>query len=252
MNDKALGILISIAGLFGLAASFKKIDQTAGQNSAPQNTVYRPSVPNQLPQYDPFPTFDFFGGNNTSTPLMGDTTPTPNPSPNTGAPQVLGATFSASSAPYGELIKYYAAVNGIRPEILAGVIYNESRFNPNARNLGDPSYGLGAVLCRGSVSQGGNILWDNPCTNNFNISGWNGQVTARDLLDPKTNISFAAQILGWNIKTYGERKGVAVYNNWSARTAPSNGPFPNQQYVDNAYSYAEQVASLYNSGANFA
>ena len=60
----------------------------------------------------------------------------------------------------------------------------------------------------------------------------NGHRPRARLYDPDYNISLAAQILGWNLRTYGLSRGVAVYNQWSARLTPAGQSFPNQFYVD--------------------
>lgn len=100
----------------------------------------------------------------------------------------------------------------------------ESRLNPNAVNAADnESIGLMQVLCRPDGLGG--------CSNKFNVDGWS-EATRKKLFDPRFNIRIGAQILAWNIRTYGLPKAIAVYNRWAERTALVAGPFENQSYVD--------------------
>lgn len=122
---------------------------------------------------------------------------------------------------FDSVYKRHASINGIPPSLIKAIAFVESSENPNAINKADPSYGLMQVLCTGKGAV---------CENRFIIPGW--PVTRDALLDPELNVSFGAQILGWNVSQYGLLKGIAVYNNWSARTASRDGPFPNQDYVD--------------------
>jgi len=110
---------------------------------------------------------------------------------------------------------------GVSPRLLKAVARVESSERPNAVNPSDPSYGLMQVLCRGDGDGG--------CANALNVQGW-PPVSKQELFDPRFNVQIGAQILQWNLDTYGFPKGVAVYNKWSARMESS--PFSNQGYVD--------------------
>lgn len=122
------------------------------------------------------------------------------------------------------LYQKYGAMYGVDPALLRAIAMVESSENPVAVNPSDPSYGLMQVLCKSSCPTC-------KCQNKFNIDGWS-EATPTRLIDPEFNVKLGAQILAWNIRTYGPRRGIAVYNNWGARNASPNGPFPNQSYVD--------------------
>lgn len=91
----------------------------------------------------------------------------------------------------------------------------------------DPSYGLMQISCRPDPA--GNFACD---PSQFDMPGW-PPATIAELEDPLTNVRYGAYLLRQNIDTYGLLRGVAAYNDWGARLAPPNGPFPNQGYVDN-------------------
>lgn len=123
------------------------------------------------------------------------------------------ASFRKWGARYGvdwRLIKAHAMV--------------ESSLRADAVNPADPSYGLMQVLCDARDL-------DSPCRNRFVVDGWT-QATPRRLLDPDFNVRIAAQIIAYNLKTWGWPRGIAVYNRWAERLAPEGGPFQNQSYVD--------------------
>ena len=137
-----------------------------------------------------------------------------------------GLVLSAEQPPESQSLREYvrerAMVAGLAPALVEAVIDVESGWNASAISPED-SYGLMQVLCRPDGKGG--------CKNRFDIAGWPPK-SADDLLHPKENIKFGLQILAWDVETYGQWKGVAVYNDWSARTAPADGPYPNQDYVD--------------------
>lgn len=124
------------------------------------------------------------------------------------------------------LYQKYGQRYKIDPDLLRAVAIVESSENPKAVNPSDPSYGLMQVLCR-SNGKGS-------CSNQFNVTGWPPR-WREDLLEPDYNLSIASQILTWNIRQYGLKKGVACYNNWSARFDPKEGPFQNQGYVNKVF-----------------
>lgn len=113
--------------------------------------------------------------------------------------------------------------NNLDPLLLKAVAMVESNENPSAKNPSDPSFGLMQILCTDDGKGG--------CANKLNVNDW--PPMSRDLLyDPDYNLNIAAQILAWNISMYGFKKGIAVYNSWSARNDPPEGPFVNQAYVN--------------------
>ena len=126
-----------------------------------------------------------------------------------------------------DLYKKHANRQGLDWLLLKAIAQVESNENPNAVNPADPSRGLMQILCVPDKSGG--------CANKFNILGWPPE-SEEALFDPDLNLSFGSQILAWNITRYGFLKGIAVYNSWSARNDPMDGPFRNQGYVDKVLS----------------
>jgi len=134
-----------------------------------------------------------------------------------------GITPMAQTVTLDSLYQKYGLRFGVQPSLLKALAIVESSENPNAKNPTDPSVGLMQILCVPDGKGG--------CKNKFNIIGWPPGKEA-DLYDPDYNLSLAAQIIRWNIDTYGFNRGIAVYNSWEARLSPEWGPFPNQSYVD--------------------
>ncbi len=113
---------------------------------------------------------------------------------------------------------------GVDPLLLKAIAMVESSLNPAAINTADnESIGLMQILCRPD-GRGG-------CSNRFDVDGWAG-ISRDRLFDAETNVDIGAQILAWNIRTYGMPKALAVYNAWDQRSANVMGPFKNQSYVD--------------------
>ena len=113
---------------------------------------------------------------------------------------------------------------GIDPKILKAVATVESSLDPSAINPLDPSFGVMQILCKSPTPEG-------RCLNNLYVQGWPSSQN-KLLNDVEHNIDIGAQILKWNIDTYGFERGIAVYNSWGARNDPESGPFRNQKYVD--------------------
>ncbi len=133
--------------------------------------------------------------------------------------------------PLDELFKKYGAKYNIEPRLLRAIAVVESSLRVDAIRNNPPhdvSVGLMQILCIPDAK--------GFCTNKFNVDGWKN-IKFNDLLNPDLNVSIGTQILAWNIKTYGYARGIAVYNNWSARNSPVNGPFPNQSYVNKVFKY---------------
>jgi hypothetical protein len=122
-----------------------------------------------------------------------------------------------------DLYKKYGDRFSLDPLLLKAIAQVESSENPKAKNPADPSYGLMQLLCVPD-GQGG-------CKNRLNVLGWPPE-NVEKLYDPDYSVYIGAQILSWNQGRYGFNKGIAVYNSWSAHTAPQEGPFPNQGYLD--------------------
>lgn len=132
------------------------------------------------------------------------------------------------------LVNLYAEIGtarGVDPDLLRAICMKESlersdviRWNPPS----DVSVGIAQVLC--TPPQGATPDANYVCQNRFDIDGW--PVAFDDLKNPRICLDIAAQILHYNLSTFGFPRGIAAYNNWSARLSGMNGPFPNQQYVD--------------------
>lgn len=125
-----------------------------------------------------------------------------------------------------DLYHKHGTFKGLDWRIIKAIAIIESNENPQAINPTDPSYGLMQVLCTATAMT-------QQCTNRFpSVPRWSEATRERLLTDPDFNVHVGSTILKWNIDTYGMPKGIAVYNSWSARHDPANGPFRNQGYVD--------------------
>ena len=125
------------------------------------------------------------------------------------------------------LFQKHGATQGVDWRLLKAIAITESHLNPRAVNRRDPSIGLMGVLCR---PQG------ETCGNRLDVAGW-PPARREQLFGPDYNVAIGAQVLAWNVRTFGLRRGVACYNAWSAcrdgqKEPFSNRPFPNQFYVD--------------------
>lgn len=128
------------------------------------------------------------------------------------------------------LFEKYGQLNGVDPLLLKAIAKTESNLDPKAVRNNPPrdvSVGLMQVLYIPSIP--GDL--SSPPSNRFNVNGWN-VATFEKLQDPEFNISIGAQILSYNLRIYGYPRGIAVYNAYSARSDPAQGPFRNQVYVD--------------------
>jgi len=130
------------------------------------------------------------------------------------------------------IFQRYGIAYGVDPLLLKAIAMRESSLNPEAINAADHySVGLMQVLYRPRDED--NL--DAGPKNHFNVEGWD-QATFTKLKDPDFNVKIGAQILAWNIRTFGLPRGIAVYNAWDQRDMPINGPFKNQAYVDGVLS----------------
>jgi soluble lytic murein transglycosylase-like protein len=133
---------------------------------------------------------------------------------------------------YGKLYK-------VDPLLLRAIAITESNLKADAVRWNPPSdisVGLMQILYIPSDLQ--NL--DSPPTNRFNVNGWN-VATFNKLKDANFNVSIGAQILAWNLRTYGYPKGIAVYNSYAARASQVAGPFPNAAYVQKVLSAYSQL-----------
>lgn len=122
------------------------------------------------------------------------------------------------------MYRAHAHAQGLDRRLVKAIAIVESNERADAVHVESQSIGLVQVLCRDDGNGG--------CANRLvNVAGW--PPSSRDVLfDPNYNLLIGTQILAWNIRTYGQRKGIAAYNQWSARKTPRGEPFPNQYYVD--------------------
>lgn len=140
---------------------------------------------------------------------------------NTQGKNIVKETGAGTVKPLDTIYKEQGERFNVDWRLLKALSIVESSERPQVKNPADPSYGLMQVLCVPDGNGG--------CSNKFNIEGW-PPVNAEALYDAEYNVSLGAQIIKWNIDTFGLVKGIAVYNNWSARNEQQ--PFSNQSYVD--------------------
>lgn len=133
------------------------------------------------------------------------------------------ASPATQAGDYDALFRKHGAAHGVDWRLLKAVCEVESHLNPRAEHPGGLSAGLCQIHCAPAHA--------GVCRNRFNVIGWPPASRAQ-LYEPDYNVSLAAQILGWNLRTYGLAHGVGVYNQWSARHTPAGQPLPNQFYVD--------------------
>ncbi len=100
----------------------------------------------------------------------------------------LAAEKAKYKLEYRDLIEYYAAQQGIKPALVAAVIYNESRYNPqavsnmDARGLMQIRKDTGDWIAM-RLGETKTYEWDN-------------------LFDPDTNIRYGTWFLGYLARTY--------------------------------------------------
>lgn len=145
---------------------------------------------------------------------------------------VLVTPAAVAGGEYDDLFRKHGAAQGVDWRLLRAIATVESHLNPRAENPDGLSAGIMQIYCapaRGTT-----------CQNRFDLPSWPPS-SREQLYDPDYNISIAAQILRWNIRAYGLHRGVAAYNQWSARATPHGHPFPNQQYVDGVMLIYRQI-----------
>lgn len=164
---------------------------------------------------------------------------------------IVGATVYATKAQakaatvnkentLDDLFRKIGAEYNIDPLLLKAIAMQESALNVNAVRWNPPydvSVGMMQILCTPpeGQAQGADYL----CQNRFNIDPW--PVTYNQLKNPELNVRLGAQILAWNLQTFGFPRGIAVYNRWDARLSQPQGPFPNQSYVEKVLSNYERL-----------
>lgn len=157
------------------------------------------------------------------------------------------AMTPAESAPLNQpvttlrsLYERYGAQHGVDPDLLQALAIVESSERADAVRWNPPndvSVGLMQILA--SPPPGTERGQDYMAQNRFNIAPW--PVTFEALKNPELNVNLGAQILAWNLRTFGFPRGVAVYNMYSMRHANLNGPFENQVYVDRVLRHLNRI-----------
>ncbi len=151
--------------------------------------------------------------------------------------QFLGeAAENNPGGKYGTLFKRIGEKYEVDPFLLRAISIVESAEGNFLVNNFEHSYGLMQILCKND----GDL--DQYCKNELPAVPMFDEATPNKLLnDTIYNVKIAAQILKWNQDKFGFKRGVAVYNSWSARNAPENGPFPNQGYVDKVFTEYDRL-----------
>lgn len=153
---------------------------------------------------------------------------------------LLAAPAASAGDDYDALFQKHGAAHGVDWRLLKALGTVESHLNPRAENPDGLSAGIMQIHCdpheRGSVAKGQEPVvtasaHGSACTNRFNIEAW-PPVNREQLYDPDYNIAIGTQIIAWNIRHLGLKRGIAAYNQWSARKTRRGEPFPNQYYVD--------------------
>ena len=152
---------------------------------------------------------------------------------------------SANAGEFDALFQKHGAAHSVDWRLLKAIGTVESHLNPRAENPDGLSAGIMQIHCapaHGAV-----------CTNRFDIAAW-PPATRAQLYAPDYNIGLGAEIIAWNIRHYGLPRGIAAYNQWSARKTPRGELFPNQYYLEKvlrAYSALKIVpaAGVRNSGS---
>ena len=128
---------------------------------------------------------------------------------------------------YDVLFQKHGEQNGVDWRLLKAIATVESHLNPRAENPDGLSAGIMQIHCAPAYSI--------RCRNRLDLPTW-PPATRAQLYYPDYNISIGAQILAWNIAHLGQARGIAAYNQWSARKTRRGDPFPNQYYVDKVLS----------------
>lgn len=130
---------------------------------------------------------------------------------------------SASDYDYDPLFRKHGEAVGVDWLLLKAIATVESHLNPRAENPDGRSAGIMQIHCAPAHGT--------TCRNRFDLPIWPPASRAQ-LYDPDYNIALGAGVISWNIRRYGLARGIAAYNQWSARLTPRGEPFPNQYYVD--------------------
>lgn len=147
--------------------------------------------------------------------------------------EIVKTTLDERVGDYKHIFDKYAVIYELDPALLIGIATVESDMNARAiANEGTTGPGRKDSIPPGHKMRSIGLMQilyigNNEPLNHFNIAGW-PVASVEELMDPDTNIMLGAQILAWNIKTYGLERGISVYNCWSCR----EGEIKNRSYVD--------------------
>ncbi|HEY0277988.1 MAG TPA: lytic transglycosylase domain-containing protein [Solirubrobacterales bacterium] len=171
-----------------------------------------------------------------ATPALGEATaltgPTTSPLPTTTAASTSPTAFAAGeetgSVPFASTIEAACAKYGVNPNLLAGLIEQESHFDPTVGS-GAGAEGLTELMPETAASLG-----------------------VTDPHDPTQSIEGGARLLSEKLKEFGGNTelALAAYNSGSGAVQQYNGipPYPEtEQYVQKVLGYA----SGYEGGGAF-
>jgi soluble lytic murein transglycosylase-like protein len=154
---------------------------------------------------------------------------------------VLAAPVFAGDE-YDTLFRKHADAHGVDWRLLKALGTVESHLNPRAENPDGLSAGIMQIHCAPAYTP--------TCRNRLNVPMWPPASRAQ-LYEPDYNIAIGAEIIAWNIRHYGLSRGIAAYNQWSARKTPRGELFPNQYYVDKVLrAYRQLMVTPAGGGAN--
>lgn len=166
-----------------------------------------------------------------ATPALGEATPlTPAPATTATVPTTPTAAPSAGAVPYQSLIEESCARYGVDPALLAGLIEQESHFDPT---VGSPAgaQGLTELMPETAASLG-----------------------VTDPHDPAQSIDAGARLLSEKLAEFGgdTELALAAYNAGSGAVQQYHGipPYPEtQEYVKKVLGYAAGYATAFGGTA---
>lgn len=220
MTDRTLLLLMLVAGVLAARAS----------NSAQAD---RPAIL-RAPNVDPRTVFgDLFGLRAEASDIRAGMAEASESALGASAGDLFGPlpesvriappTAARAAPAFDDVFAAVGAKRGVDPLLLKAIATVESGLNARAvrdEGAGRQSIGLMQVLCPQRL---------------IDVEGWLGSEPLGGcdaLFDPETNVDIGAQILRWDLEHGGYPRGVAMYNRFAERSAPLNGPFTNQAYVD--------------------
>jgi soluble lytic murein transglycosylase-like protein len=166
-----------------------------------------------------------------ATPGLAEAAAVTSPSPTTSALATTAASEASGaegsgSVPYQSLIEEACAKYGVEPSLLAGLIEQESHFQPDVGS-GAGAQGLTELMPETAASLG-----------------------VTDPHDPTQSIDAGARLLSEKLTEFGGNKelALAAYNAGSGAVQQYNGipPYPEtQEYVQKVLGYASGYASAF-------